>query len=480
MSYTGFVAPEGAILTGGLVALVTGVAVFSISRARAGRRRAEEAQPDTRQRAQEQARALGLQLGESERSLREKEQLLEETVQERNRAAADQAQLRDALQAAYDDLQRTQQAAMQQERLRALGEMASGAAHNINNAISPIILYTESLLESEPGLSARARDYLETIRRASGDVALMVTRMREFHRPREAQGGVAPVSLNELARQAADLTKARWSDLPQQRGAVVRMRMELEEDLPAISGVASDIREALINLIFNAVDAMPTGGTLTLRTRHAPEGEGHACAIIEVTDTGIGMDEDTRRRCLEPFFTTKGERGSGFGLAMVYDVVEHSGARIEIESTPGLGTTVRLAFPPSSTADSAAPGAEARPQLRILIVDDDPLLLKSLRDTLEGDGHSIVTAAGGREGIETFRSALESGRQFAVVITDLGMPYVDGRQVAAAVKEAAGATRVVMLTGWGQRLASRGEVPPNVDRLLSKPPRLRELRAALT
>jgi CheY-like chemotaxis protein len=192
------------------------------------------------------------------------------------------------------------------------------------------------------------------------------------------------------------------------------------------------------------------------------------------------MDEDTRRRCLEPFFTTKGERGSGWGLAMVYGVVEHSGARIAIDSSPGLGTTVRLVFPAPSAADpQSMPVHPAVSQLRILVVDDDPLLLKSLRDTLEGDGHSIVTAGGGREGIETFRTALESGQPFAVVITDLGMPYVDGRQVAAAVKEAAGSTRVVMLTGWGERLASRGEIPPCVDRLLSKPPKLRDLREAL-
>jgi CheY-like chemotaxis protein len=331
-------------------------------------------------------------------------------------------------------------------------------------------------------LSQRARDHLETIRRAIGDVALMVTRMREFHRPREAQMALAPVSLNELARQAADLTRARWSDVPQETGAVVRMRMELEEDLPEVPGVASEIREALVNLIFNAADAMPTGGTLTLRTRHslAVEGEGPSCTSIEVTDTGVGMDEDTRRRCLEPFFTTKGERGSGLGLAMVYGVVEHSGARIAIESAPGLGTTVRLVFPTPSVSDSeSTPSRAAVAQLRILVVDDDPLLLKSLRDTLEGDGHSIVTAGGGREGIEMFRTALESGQHFAVVITDLGMPYVDGRQVAAAVKAAAASTRVVMLTGWGQRLASRGEIPPYVDRLLSKPPKLRDLRAAL-
>jgi signal transduction histidine kinase len=395
--------------------------------------------------------------------------------------AAHQAQLHGSLQLAYDDLRRTQQQVMDQERLRALGEMASGAAHNINNAISPILLYTDTLLDTEPELSSRARDYLQTIRRSIGEVALMVTRMREFHGPREAQPALAAVNLNELARQAADLTRARWSDMPLQGGAVVRMRMELEDDLPAVGGVAGEIREALINLIFNAVDAMPTGGTLTLRTRHSPAAEGEeACVSIEVADSGVGMDEETRRRCLEPFFTTKGERGSGLGLSMVYGVAEHSDARLEIESALGVGTTVRLAFAALSAAP--APVAAARvpqAQLRILIVDDDPTLLRSLRDALEGDGHTIMTAAGGREGIETFRAAVDSEQPFAVVITDLGMPYVDGRQVAAAVKEASSSTRVVMLTGWGQRLASRGEVPPHVDRLLSKPPRLRDLREAL-
>ena len=398
--------------------------------------------------------------------------------------AAHQAQLLGALQLAYDDLRRTQQSVMQQERFRALGEMATGAAHNINNAISPVMLYTESLLETEPGLSSRAREYLETIRRSIADVALMVARMREFHRPREAQQALAPVSLNEVAREAADLTKVRWSDIPQQRGSVVRMRMELEDDLPLVLAVAGEVREAVINLIFNAVEAMPSGGTLTLRTRHfsGSDSDEAPSLAIEVVDSGVGMDEDTRRRCLEPFFTTKGERGSGLGLAIVYGVVEHTGARIDIESAPGLGTTVRLAFPVPVMVDRMMTlEPVARPtQLRVLIVDDDPTLIKSLRDALESDGHSVATAGGGREGIEMFRAALEGQQPFAAVITDLGMPYVDGRQVAAAVKEASGSTRVVMLTGWGQRLANRGEMPAHVDRLLSKPPRLRDLREALS
>jgi CheY-like chemotaxis protein len=197
----------------------------------------------------------------------------------------------------------------------------------------------------------------------------------------------------------------------------------------------------------------------------------------------MGMDEDTQRRCLEPFFTTKGERGTGLGLAMVYGVAQRHGADVDIESAVGRGTTVRLSFPIPEIAPttSAAPSPQEAPttRLRILIVDDDPLLLKSLCDTLEHDGHVVVTANGGQAGIDAFVAACGSAGAFDVVITDLGMPYVDGRKVASAVKQSAQATPVILLTGWGQRLLADGDVPAQVDRVLSKPPKLREVRAAL-
>ncbi len=359
--------------------------------------------------------------------------------------ATHQAQLYGALQQAYDDLRQTQQAVMQQERLRALGQMASGIAHDINNALSPVALYTESLLEKEPNLSSRAREYLETIQRAVGDVAHTVARMKDFYRQREAQLTLTTVRLNELVRQVIDLTRARWSDMPQQQGTVIDVRSELMADLPPIMGAESEIREALINLIFNAVDA--------------------------------------RLRCLEPFFTTKGERGTGLGLAMVYGVAQRHGAEIEIESTAGKGTLVRLSFPAATavaiTPDRPEVGPVMPQRLRLLVVDDDPLLLKSLRDILESDGHVVVTANDGSAGIEAFRAAQSRSESFAAVITDLGMPYTDGRKVATAIKAASPSTPVILLTGWGQRLVSEDDIPAHVDRVLSKPPKLRELREAL-
>ncbi len=399
--------------------------------------------------------------------------------------AAHQSQLYGALQQAYQDLRQTQQAVMQQERLRALGQMASGIGHDINNALSPVTLYTQSLLEREPHLSARAREYLEIIQRAVDDVAQTVARMREFYRQREPQLALAPVHINQLVRQVVDLTRARWSDMPLQQGIVIDLRTELADSPQAILGVESEIREALTNLILNAVDALPNGGALILRTsvHDAVVGAKHGYAQIEVADDGVGMDEETQRRCLEPFFTTKGERGTGLGLAMAYGAVKRHGAEIEIRSAPGKGTSVYLKFPLTGATAVMAGQSESvhaiLSRLRLLVVDDDPLLLKSLCDALETDGHIVTIANDGQAGINIFRAAGERGETFAAVITDLGMPVVDGRKVAGAIKDVSPSTPVILLTGWGQRLVAEGDVPLHVDRVLSKPPKLRELRETL-
>jgi signal transduction histidine kinase/ActR/RegA family two-component response regulator len=396
--------------------------------------------------------------------------------------ASHQARLYGALQKAYDDLRLSQHTVMQQERLRALGQMASGIAHDINNAISPVSLYTESLLEREPNLSERARGYLVTIQRAIDDVARTVARMREFYREREAQLTLERVDLNGAVRQVAELTRPRWNDLPQQRGLHIELTMSLPDALPEIMGAEHEIRDALTNLIFNAVDAMPAGGTITLLTRKATSDDGLDRSVLEVRDTGLGMDDDTRRRCLEPFYTTKGERGTGLGLAMVYGMVQRHSAEIEIESAVGVGTTVRLSFPAhTSSLVAAAHGAKAATvgrRLRILLVDDDPVLIKSLQDTLQEDGHVISVAHGGQAGIDAYTTSHQRAEHFDIVVTDLGMPQVDGRKVAAAIKEISPAMPIILLTGWGQRLIAANDTPAHIDKVLSKPPRLADLRAA--
>jgi PAS domain S-box-containing protein len=392
--------------------------------------------------------------------------------------AAQQARLYGALQAAYQDLRQTQQTVMQQERLRALGQIASGIAHDINNALSPAALYAQSMLQHESNLSERARDHLGVIQRAIDDVSRTVQRMRAFYLPRGLELTLAPVDLNEVITQVIDLTRARWSNMPQERGAVVHVASELEPGLPQILGAENEVRDALTNLLLNAVDALPDGGTVTFRTRtDLRDGQ----VVVEVQDNGVGMSETTRSRCLEPFFTTKGERGTGLGLPMVFGMAQRHGAELEIDSELGRGTTMRVIFPRAPTGMTALERqlAEQPRALRLLLIDDDPLLLRSLRDALELDEHEVVTAEGGQAGIDTFADAQRAGERIDAVITDLGMPYVDGRKVATRIRQLAADVPIIMLTGWGHRLIATDDTPEHVDRVLSKPPKLAELRAAL-
>jgi len=390
------------------------------------------------------------------------------------------------LECSNEALSQAQEALIQQERLSALGQMASGIAHDINNAISPIALYTESLLEHETGLSARARDKLATIQLAIDDVAQTVGRMREFYRPREAELERTHVELSSLVQQVANLTRARWNDQPRRRGIMIELTTAFAPDLPTIRGAENEIRDALTNLIFNAVDAMPKGGVINVRTSAlvGPElaGISEHYVQLEVSDTGVGMDDETRRRCLEPFFTTKGARGTGLGLAMVYGMAQRHAARLEIDSELGVGTTIRLVFSAGAAALPTAPPPTAQVlarSLRLLIVDDDPALLQSLCNTLQQEGHQITPADGGQAGIDAFAQAKQAQVPFDVVITDLGMPQVDGRQVIDSVRAASPRTPIILLTGWGQHPFADHERPPEVNRLLSKPAHLRELRAAL-
>src|SRR5205814_3368630 len=275
------------------------------------------------------AKANGFSIGECE-FLR--------TLCEHVALAAHQARLHTQLQSAYDELRQTQQAVMQHERLRALGQMASGIAHDINNSLSPVSGFAELLLRAEDNLSETARRYLRHIKTASDDVAHIVTRMRDFYRKREEHQPLLPVPLNQLCQQVIELTRPRWRDISQQRGIAVEVKLDFDANLPDVIGTESELREALTNLIFNAVDAMPGGGIITIRSRVCSWTPGRGRlrtptrVALEVSDSGTGMDEETRKRCFEPFFSTKGQRGTGLGLAMVYGVMQRHDGVIEIES----------------------------------------------------------------------------------------------------------------------------------------------------
>lgn len=389
--------------------------------------------------------------------------------------AAYQAKLYQNLLRAYEDLRKTQTALMDQERLRALGQLASGIAHDVNNAVSPVTMYIESLLEEEAHLSMAGRQHLEIIQTAIRDVSQTVSRLRDFSRDREPDPEMNPVDLNVLAQECVELTRAKWSDIAQQRGVAIAVRTELTDGVPTILAIGGELRDAVINIVLNALDALPNGGTVMIRTKTTTQ-----AVVLEIADNGVGMDEETRRRCLEPFFTTKGVAGSGLGLAMVYGAAQRHRAELEIDSAAGSGTTVRLRFPlPTVLADgSAAAASPIVPPLNILVIDDDRLIAGAVRLRLESAGHRVTPAIGGQAGIDAYLKARAAGDPFHVVLTDLGMPDVDGHKVAAAVKSSTPDTPVIMLTGWGHRLQTEG-LPPHVDCVLSKPPTLQGIHAAL-
>jgi len=401
--------------------------------------------------------------------------------------AIHQAQLYQNLQKAYNDLSQSQQSLMQQERLKALGQMASGIAHDINNALSPVVGFSELIAQTESNLSDAAKKHLLYIKTAGEDIAHIVKRLREFYRPRNEREPLQAINLGVLAKQVIDMMQPRWRDIPQANGINIDMRPDFTVIAPEFAGIESEIREALTNLILNAVDALPRGGVITVRTaaveRAIKNGDRSMHAVLEVRDTGVGMDEQTQKRCLEPFFSTKGKRGTGLGLAMVYGVIERHQGKIEIESAVGKGTAIRLFFPVRNLgitgATEPSESDQVPPPLRILCIDDEPALRLLIHEMLLRDGHNIEMADGGQAGIEAFRAALTRKAPFDVVMTDLGMPLVDGNAVARTVKKESATTPVVMLTGWGVFLKNDGDVPSEVDGILSKPPRIKEIRSML-
>jgi len=409
------------------------------------------------------------------------------SAEEQCRSLFNQANSQQELQQAYEELRQTQQSVVQQERLRALGQMASGIAHDINNALSPILAFSEMLLKKEPALTDNGRKNLAHIRTSAEDIAQIVTRMSEFYRRREHSDQLRLVAVDQLVQQVIDLTSPCWRDIPQGKGLVVRIKTRFEGPLPQLYCNESELREALTNIVLNSVDAMPRGGEIVISGRSVSvpgqpgqEKSGSTHILLEFSDNGMGMDEATRQRCLEPFFSTKRQRGgSGLGLAMVYGAMERHEGHIEIQSEVDKGTTVRLIFPvrevPKTEQSTMPVPARATASLRLLCIDDEPLLRELLKEILEFYHHVVETADGGEMGLQAFHQARTAGHPFDAVITDLGMPVVDGRQVAERIKTESPGTPVIMLTGWGTMLQEKGESVPRVDAVLSKPPRVAEL-----
>jgi len=402
--------------------------------------------------------------------------------------ALENARLYAELKRAYEELRRAQEGLVRSEKLRAVGQLGAGMAHDLNNVLA-VILGQVELLKLRAG-SAETLEGLRTLETAAADGAEVVRRLQDFARLR---GGspLVPVELRKAVREALEIARPRWKDEPERRGVRIEVR-EMLPPLPPVLGHAPEIREALLNLIFNAVDAMPQGGRLTLDARLVPRAEGQGTGdgggrdspppipdlgFVELTvaDTGVGMAPAVRERALEPFFTTKGPQGTGLGLSVVYGIMERHGGRIDVESAPGCGTAIRLTFRAAPPAPGPPPPCRrAVAPRRLLLIDDDPTVRRTLASLLRAAGHRVAEAAAGPEGLARLREEAPDA-----VLTDLGMPEMTGWEVARAVKAEAPALPVLLLTGWGDQAAVEAEGEACVDRVLGKPVRLEDLLAAI-
>jgi len=380
-----------------------------------------------------------------------------------------------SLEEALKKLKTSQEHLLKQERLRALEQMGSGIAHDINNALTPVLGHCDLLSESK-NLTEEEKEAIKTITIACKDIAHTVAGLKDFSRPLTAEKDLQNLNLNKIAGEVIELTKPRWKNIPRKTGILIEVTSDLEDNLPVIKGIESEIREALTNIIFNAFDAMNKGGTVTVKTC-----SGKNMVFLEVKDTGTGMDENVKKHCLEPFFTTKGERGTGLGLAMVYGIMERHRGEIEIESSAGKGTSVKLIFPLCETdvkPDIMQDKKVVIPSLKILCIDDETQIIEVMKIVFAREKHVIESAESGREGISLFKEKFNKGEAFDVVITDLGMPGMDGYEVVKNIKLLSPSTPVIIMTGWGNYL-DRSDLK-GADTILPKPFTIKDLNKALT
>ncbi len=381
--------------------------------------------------------------------------------------AMDNARLVGDLRRTLDELKETQETLVRGATLRAVGELAAGAAHHLNNLMAVVLGRSQLLLMRDP--VPEAVPSLKTIERAAVDAADTVRRIQDFSRTGRG-GESARFDLNAAVQDGIEFTRSRWEDEAQVHGTPVEVVFQ-PGLIPEISGRAAEIREVITNLILNAVDALPAGGRITITTC-AEAGR----VTVAVADTGVGMAEDVKRRVFEPFFTTKGVKRTGLGLAVAYGAVRRHGGQIALESAPGRGTTVTIWLPAVDHAEEPGPAPAPDGPERvgsILVIDDEADVRELLADVLGGRGHKVTVAAGGREGLGRF----ETGR-YDLVLTDLGMPDVNGWEVARAVKAARTETPVLLLTGWSDAVDPSEE--HRVDGIVRKPFDLNRLTSAVS
>jgi signal transduction histidine kinase/ActR/RegA family two-component response regulator len=383
-------------------------------------------------------------------------------------AAIQNARIYEQLKSAFDELRHTQTQLVQSAKLNALGEMAGGVAHDFNNILAAILGRTQLLLRTldEPG----TRRQLQVIEQAALDGAHTVRRVQEFTRVRIDER-FEPLDVNSVIESVLELTRPAWMTNAKKRGITIHVRNRLTAR-QMVEGNASELREVFTNLVLNAVDALPWGGSLFVITEDIGDR-----VVARFRDTGVGMDEDTRLRVFDPFFTTKAVQGTGLGLSVAYGIVTRHRGGIEVESERGTGTEFTITLPATCAGgnrDAVVLPAGPLPARRVLVVDDEPAVLDVLADMLRTLGQHVAVAVGGEAG----RAAFDQ-QPVQIVFTDLGMPDVNGWDLAEHIRSRSPEVGVVLVTGWGFQLEEDLALSRGVDLILTKPFTLEDVERAL-
>jgi CheY-like chemotaxis protein len=393
--------------------------------------------------------------------LREQNRLLDQRVSERTQE----------LESALDELRVTQRQAIREQRLRAFSEMAGGVVHDFNNVLMILMSLADLMSREVPPDEPGFQDYIGTMQAVLQEAAHLIGRLHYFCRPRHDDDLFMPTDMKKLVEDAVNLAKPKWHNSARAAGRDIQLSIETDR-VDLLPCNASEMREAIFHLILNAVDAMPNGGTLVVALRRAVGG-----LEISVTDSGVGMTEQVRLRCMDPFYSTKGETGAGLGLAMVHGIVRRHGGEIEISSQLGEGSRFRVFLPQNNAAVQAARPRQSlmmpRP-LRILLAEDDDRLRQLIALQMESMGHIVEAAPDGHQALKKFHEA-----PFDLILTDLSMPQLNGLALVEAARQIIAEIPIIMLTGFGAMLLPDGERPPGVDILLSKPITRDNLAAAI-
>jgi signal transduction histidine kinase/CheY-like chemotaxis protein len=361
---------------------------------------------------------------------------------------------------------------IQQERAPGVGAMVRSMAGEIRAQLMPIMRTSETLLNYPENLrdENKAAYSLKTINQAAAALDGVLNRLVTIS---QNQHHIAPksVNLNRLVDDALNFVQPRLAT-QQQGGAEIKLQKELQQDLPLIDGAEDDLREALVNILLNAIEAMPGGGTLAIATQ--TDGSTVKCRIA---DTGRGMSDEVLRHCCDPFFSTKDEAADGMGLTIVSAILRRHQGQIDFKSRVGEGTTVSLELPVHlklTFAETSVPAAAAGRKLRILLIDDQPWITQALTELMTFDGHTVEVATDGRGGVAKFHAG-----PFDLVVTDRAMPDMSGEQVAEEIKKAAPRMPIILLTGFGNIIKDAGIRSATVDVIVGKPVTAEKMRQAI-